>query len=290
MLIVFNPTAGRRRPALLWQAMDVLSTHGIRIELAETRFPGHAERLARDAARAGQGMVVAAGGDGTIAEVASGLHGSPAKLGIIPIGTANVLAHELGLPFQARPVAAALSTGHTRPLWPGIASGHAGSRLFVQMMGAGFDAAVVHRLPTGLKRLFGRGAYVMQTLRELVRYDFDPIRLRIDGTDRQAASVIVSKGRYYGGRYLLAPEAQADQPGFSVVLFRHGGPLRTLLYGAALPLGRLGRAPGVEQIRAHEIDFLGNAPRPLQADGDRAGFTPVSIRDASAPIHVVVPA
>lgn len=290
MLIVFNPTAGRRSPGLLWQALDVLSAHGIKTEMIATRFPGHAAALARHAVKNGTRMVIAAGGDGTIAEVATGLAGSSVPLGVIPTGTANVLAHEFNLPFMPGAIAATLADGHTQALWPGIATGSAGSRLFVQMIGAGFDARVVQRLPLGLKRIFGRGAYVMQTLRELPRTDFAPVRLRIDGTDHQAASVIVCKGRYYGGRHVLAPGACSRERGFSVVLFRHGGPLRTLCYGAALPWGTLARAPGVEQIRGHQIDFLGNAPIPLQADGDRAGFTPVSIRDAVAPIRLVVPA
>lgn len=289
MLIVFNPTAGRRRPGLLWKVIDVLSMHGMRLEIVETRFPGHAESLARDAVRAGTRTVIAAGGDGTIAEVATGLVGSDVMLGIIPLGTANVLAHELGLPFSPHAVASCLAAGRARPHWPGIAHGTSDSRMFVQMIGAGFDARVVHRLPLGLKRVLGRGAYVWQTLRELTRYEFEPIAFQVDGEHRQAASVVISKGRFYGGRYLLAPQARPGEPGFSVVLFKHGGIARTLGYAAALPLNMLSRASGVEEIRASRIDFLGNAPVALQSDGDRAGFTPVSIRDAPNPIRIVVP-
>ena len=93
-------------------------------------------------------MVVAAGGDGTIAEVASGLMGSPARLGVIPLGTANVLAHELALPFEPRAVAAALAFGRTRPLWPGVARGadgvaavRADARRGVRRPGRASDAA-----------------------------------------------------------------------------------------------------------------------------------------------------
>src|ERR1700677_4789321 len=103
MVIVFNPVAGRRRAHLLWRVLDVLVANGVRLDLAETHRAGHAEALAREAARRGEEMVVAAGGDGTIAEVANGLMGSGARLGVIPLGTANVLAHELGLPLQRRP-------------------------------------------------------------------------------------------------------------------------------------------------------------------------------------------
>ncbi len=288
MLIVFNPIAGRRRASLLWRVLDVLVANGVRLDLMETNRAGHAECLARDAVARGLPMVVAAGGDGTIAEVANGLMGSSTALGVIPLGTANVLAHELALPFAPRAVAAALAFGRTQPIWPGLAESDGATRLFVQMLGAGFDAHVVHTLPFALKRLCGRGAYVIQTLRELTRYGYDPISLRLDGQDLQAASVIVSKGRLYGGHYLLAPDARPDQPGFSVVLFERAGPLRTLMYGAALPLNRLGRAPGVRHIRASRIEFNGNRPVPVQTDGDKAGIIPLTITDAPNPIRIVV--
>ena len=232
-------------------------------------------------------MVVAAGGDGTIAEVANGLLGTSACLGVIPLGTANVLAHEMGLPFEPRAVAAALAFGRTRLLWPGLVQGADESRLFVQMLGVGFDAHVVHRLSIALKRAIGRGAYVLQTLHELAAYSFPPIHLRLDGEETQAVSVIVSKGRLYGGRFLLAPSACAGEPGFSVVLFDHAG-VGALLYCAALPFDMLGRAPGVRHVRARRIDFIGNDTVPAQTDGDAAGWTPITVTDAAAAIPVVV--
>jgi len=287
MVIIFNPVAGRRRAALLWRVLDVLAANGIRLDLAETHRAGHAEALAREAARGGASMVVAAGGDGTIAEVANGLMGSGARLGVIPLGTANVLAHELALPFAPRAVAAALAFGRTRTLWPGVARGPDSSRLFVQMLGIGFDAQVVHRLSLPLKRVLGKGAYVVQSLQETWRYKFPPIRLRIDSMETEAASAVISKGRLYGGKFLLAPESRPADPGFSVILFGCGGPAAALMYGAALPVGVLGRAPGVRHVRARRIEVIGNAPIPAQADGDAAGFTPLSVTDAPGPIEVV---
>jgi diacylglycerol kinase (ATP) len=288
MVIVFNPVAGRRRAHLLWRVLDVLSANGVRLELAETHRRGHAECLARDAVARGEPMVVAAGGDGTIAEVANGLMGSQARLGVIPLGTANVLAHELGLPFAPRAVAAALAFGRTRLLWPGQVNGTEGTRLFVQMLGVGFDAHVVHHLPFPLKKAFGKGAYVLQSVREMVRYRFPPIHLRIDDVETEAASVIVSKGCLYGGRFRLVSDAVPGEPGFSVVLFDCSGPGAALMYGAALPLNLLGHAPGVRHMRARRIDFIGNQIVPAQADGDAAGDAPSWVSDAPAPIHVVI--
>jgi YegS/Rv2252/BmrU family lipid kinase len=288
MIIIFNPTAGRRRAHALWRVLDVLSASGVRMELAETQHAGHATELAREAAAAGERLVVAAGGDGTIAEVANGLAGSDARLGVIPLGTANVLAHELGLPFAPRAVAAALAFGRTCVLWPGVAQGPDMTRLFVQMVGVGLDAQVVHGLNLPLKRFMGKGAYVAQTMREMIRYKFPRLRLRLDGVEMEAASVIVSKGKLYAGRFTLAPDADPGVPGFSVALFERYGPAAAMMYGAALPLNLLPRMPGLRIQMASAIEILGNGSIAAQADGDAAGATPITIRNAPTPIHVVV--
>ena len=288
MLVIHNPTAGRRRVHHLWHVLDVLVGHGVRLEVVETRGSGHASLLARDAVRSGVRQVVAAGGDGTIAEVTHGMLGAGARLGIIPLGTANVLAHELRLGFAASEIAATLVSGRVMTLWPGLAQSDAGSRLFVQMLGIGFDAHVVHRLSRPMKRMIGRGAYVVQTLRELPRYGFETIALEVDGVAYQAGSVIVCKGTLYGGPYMLAPEARPESPGFSVVLFERAGIAAALRASAALPLNRLSRLPGVIRLRARHVAFAGPGGLPAQSDGDAAGCTPLHVTDASAPIDVLV--
>jgi YegS/Rv2252/BmrU family lipid kinase len=287
LIVIYNPAAGQRKSGRLWRVLDILSGNGIRVRLEETRYAGHAMILAREAAQEPGRLIVAAGGDGTIAEVANGLAGSSARLGVIPLGTANVLARELNLPLAPRAVAAALAFGRTRTLWPGIARGSGPDRVFVQMLGVGLDAQVVHRLPGALKRALGRGAYVVQTLRELARYDYAPIRLRIDGQEAEAGSVIVSKGTLYAGQYMLAPGAKPGERGFSVALFGRCGPWSALMYGAALPLNLLPNAPGMRLIRASHVEILGNGQVPAQADGDPAGEVPITVVDAQSPIQVV---
>ena len=287
VIIIYNPIAGRRRITALWRVVDVLIANGLQPRIAETQSAGHATLLAREAAEADERMVVAAGGDGTIAEVAAGLLGSRSALGIIPLGTANVLSHELGLPHHAKALAAALAFGRTRTLWPGVAEGPDGNRVFVQMLGVGLDAQVVHRVNHRLKRAIGRQAYTLQTLREIGRYDYAPIRVRLDGVDTEVASVVVSKGRFYGGAYTLAPLASSSEPGFSVALFRHNGARAALGYGAALVLDRLGRAHSCELVRAQRVEILGG-DQPAQADGDPAGMTPIAVRDADVSLPVVV--
>jgi len=288
VLVIYNPTAGRRRIHRLWLVLDILTESGVRFEVVRTLHPGHAAELARQAVEAGVATVVAAGGDGTIADVAAGLIGGNTKLGIIPLGTANVLANELGLDFSPKGVAACLAFGRGQDLWPGIAESRSGTRLFVQMLGAGFDAQVVHRIWAPLKRAIGRSAYVAQTLCELVSYKFPKIDVRLDGEKLEAASVIISKGRLYGGPFLLAPNAHSSQPGFTAALFHHRGQLPALIYGAALPFGLLPQAPGLELRTANRIEISSPAATPVQADGDTAGFLPLTIKNAAGPITVVV--
>jgi diacylglycerol kinase family enzyme len=288
LLIIFNTVAGRRRATSLWRVLDLLIENGVKIEVAETQHAGHATELARIAALEGRNMVVAAGGDGTIAEVANGLIGSDTALGIIPLGTANVLAKEYRLSTGPRAIANALAYRRTQLLWPGIARMAGGEHVFVQMVGLGFDGAVVHGLQPLLKRLIGRGAYVWQSLWESIAYRFPKVRLTVDGKAYEAASVVVSKGRLYGGPYMLAPNAAPTSPGFQVALFEHPGTLPALLSGAALPLGLLPRCPGVRVVAGTSIDFSGSGPIMTQSDGDALAGTPASVVNAASPIALVV--
>ncbi len=258
------------------------------VRIARTTGPGHATELARAAVAQGETLVVAAGGDGTIAEVAQGLLGSAAALGVVPLGTANVLAHERGLPFKPRQIARMLIGNRRGWLWPGLARTTGGERLFVQMCGVGFDASVVARLPAGLKRVLGRAAYVVQALRTLVGYRYPRLRLQIDGVAHEAASAVIGKGRFYAGPYTLLPGARPGVAGFQVALFRDGSAWAVLLYGALLPLHLLWRAPGVTVLKATAIEVLGGGAD-VQADGDAAGVSPLRITDAPGPIALVVP-
>ncbi|CAA9263989.1 MAG: hypothetical protein AVDCRST_MAG27-3232 [uncultured Craurococcus sp.] len=289
MLIIFNPTAGQRRRQRLERALAVLRRLGRDFTLVETGHPGHAEQLAREAAREGRQVVVAAGGDGTIAEVAAGLAGGRAALGVLPLGTANVFAWELGIPVRPEASARLLAEGAARCVHPGQARFADGAaRLFVQMLGAGFDAAVVANLDLGLKQRIGRGAYVWQTVRELGRYRFPPLRVVFEEGEVQVSSVIVSKGRLYAGRHLLAPAAEMARPGFQVALFRGSGPVAAAAYGAALPLNLLPRMPGLVLRHATWLRIEGEGVA-VQADGDPAGRLPVEVQVAPAPLRVLLP-
>ena len=202
---------------------------------------------------------------------------------------ANVLAKEYKLSTGPRAIANALAYRRTQALWPGVAQVEGRAHVFVQMVGLGFDGAVVHGLQPLLKRVIGRGAYVWQSIWESVAYGFPPVRLSVDGKDYQAASVVVSKGRLYGGPYLLAPDAASTAPGFQVALFENSGTLPALLSGAALPLGLLPRCPGVRLVGGSHVEFSsGNGRILAQSDGDALTGTPAAVQNAASPIALVV--
>ncbi|GBR43468.1 diacylglycerol/lipid kinase family protein [Neokomagataea thailandica] len=290
MYVIHNPTAGRRNTRKLWAVLDCLLAHGISVKIMETRYGGHASSLAREAAEAGARIIIAAGGDGTIAETVSGMIGSSARLGIIPLGTANVLAHEYGIPFHTKDLAATLTSPHSTHLWPGMMQTNHQTKLFVQMVGAGFDAHVVHAINLHLKRAVGRNAYIIQTLTELPKYPFPDLTVTVDGSTYTAANAIISKGRLYGGPYTLDPTARPDRPGFSITLFRHGGVFSALRAGMALPQSRMSRLPGVISLKGAHVTITHPDGVPLQADGDAAGHTAVTLKDAAQPVQLATPA
>lgn len=273
LLVILNPAAGQRHQGRLRATLERLEALGCAVTLRETTRPGEASELARAADPGAFDAVVAAGGDGTINEVINGLISVKLPLGLLPLGTANVLASEIGLGLAPERVARSLAEGPQRP----ISCGRAGQRFFVQMAGVGFDAHVVEQVDLALKRRIGKGAYVVQAARQAFAFDFPSYQVRIGGVRHAAASVIVANGRNYAGKYLLAPEASIEAPAFQVCLFEAGGPLAVARYGLALQTGRLPWRKDIEFLQAERLIIEGPVGDPVQGDGDVIARLPVEI-------------
>jgi YegS/Rv2252/BmrU family lipid kinase len=287
LLVIFNPTAGGRRRRRLDAALAALEHRGWDCELLETQARGDAEALAYSASSESKATrLLVAGGDGTINEAVNGALKAGARLpfGIIPLGTANVLAAELGMLDMGEAVDAA-AAGVMRTIWPGVANG----RNFVMMAGAGFDAHVVANVDSALKKKIGKLAYVATMIRLAFRFPFPLYRVRIDGMWHEAGSVVVSKGHFYGGRFVLAPQARLDKPEFQVCLFTRSGRWNLIRYALALPLGLLTKLKDIKLIAAREVLIEGPENDPVQGDGDVIAHLPVTIRLAEQPLTVMVP-
>lgn len=292
VLIIHNPNAGRRqRRHRLQTVVAELERLGARIELRPTAGPGDAIRFAHAAlasAAAGDGpdVVVAAGGDGTINEVVNGLAGGPLPLALLPLGTANVLAAEIGLEEHPDEVVRAILHGPAVPIHLGDANG----RRFTLMAGIGLDADVVATVSQRLKRRTGKFAYAVATLMRWIEYRRHRFRIDIDGVPHEAAAAVVANGRYYAGRFVCAGEARLTEPCLHVCLFEKPGRWQAACYMLALFGGFLPRLKSYRVVTGREIEILEEGERPVQGDGDVITRLPARIRVADETIALVMPA
>jgi diacylglycerol kinase family enzyme len=299
VLLILNPTAGRRRRGLVDAVVDRVRAAGWTVDVVETQAVGDARRLAETCDSARYGVVAVAGGDGTINEVVNGLAAravTAPPLALVPLGTANVLAHELGLDDNAAALARAMTVGREVLMHPGQARDSGAPRCFSLMAGAGFDAKVVAGVTAPLKRRWGKGAYVWRSLVEAQRYR--PVRyaVEIDGRHHEAASVIVTRARHYAGPYLVAPEAALETPLLHVCLFERWGWMQALRFGAALVCGTLPVTSGYRVVSGHTVSIsvlndAGESRRqPVQIDGDDALTLPVTIGISTEAVRLLRPA
>lgn len=286
ILVIHNPAAGRRRWDRLQAVLDELSVLGVSATVRSTTGPGDAERLVGAVSAGDFDVVAIAGGDGTFNEALNGVSGSTPALGVIPLGTANVLAADIGLDPAPRPVAAALALGEIRPVRVGLANG----RRFAMMAGIGFDAHVVAGVDLGLKRRIGKGAYGVAAAVQFARFAWPPYLVSADGRDHPAASVVIAKGRHYGGNFVIAPAARIEDASFQVCLFLRKGRFALPRYAAALFGGRLAERPDVKLLTAARVTVTGPAGDPVQLDGDADLGLPLAVGIAPEPVRLVYPA
>jgi diacylglycerol kinase (ATP) len=291
LLVIFNPTAGGRKHRRLRRWLSHLAALGAEVTLRETQGPRHAEALARAADGAIFDAVAVAGGDGTINEAVNGLAASALPLAILPLGTANVLAAELGLPRHVADLAHLAAFAPATPLWPGEAlpDGASAARRFLVMAGIGFDAEVVEHLDLALKRRAGKLAYVASIMGRLRDYRPCSYRAEVDGVAVEGASLVAAKAHFYGGRFVLAPAARLDDPSLQVVLFGRAGRGAALGYLASMGLGVLPRLPSIRILPAREVRLLEPTGAPVQLDGDVQLRLPARLRLAATPLPVVRP-
>jgi diacylglycerol kinase (ATP) len=285
LLIILNPAAGWRRRQRLAPVLARLREHGCAFVLRETERAGDAERFAAEVDPGEFDLVVAAGGDGTVNETINGLARSGLPLALIPIGTANVLAAEIGLRTDPAAVARCVALGQPPP----IALGAANGRRFILMAGAGFDAHVVADVSVRMKRWLGKGAYVLSTLRQLLVFDFPSYEVLIDNAVQHAASVIITNAHYYGGRFVCAPEASLESDTLQVCLFERAGRLAAIGYAFALFSGGLPTVSGYRVIEARRIEIRGRPGEPIQVDGDGIGQLNAAVEVLPKALDLVFP-
>jgi YegS/Rv2252/BmrU family lipid kinase len=287
--LIANPGAGLAGAPLVEDVARMLAARGANVERTTAADLKAAMHAAREAAVSGRfDGVVAAGGDGTIRHVASALIGTDMPLGIIPVGTGNVLAYEIGLAASPAAVVAALLDGPVST----VACAEANGETFLLMVGAGFDARVLCGLDQRLKSRVGKMAYAGPLLGALIR-PADTLSVTVDGQHRTASWAVIANARHYGGRFVLAPRAGILERGLEAILFKSRS--RAVLVGQLMSLaaGRLEprAAPGgdVEMLRCSHVAITARDAVPTQIDGDVLGTTPLEISAGTAELRLIVP-
>lgn len=278
--VLLNPAArGGRNRALREPLARALAAAGVEAEIIETTGPGDAERRAAEIGADG-GLVVSAGGDGTLHEVVNGLAGTAATLGVLPLGTGNDFAHALGMPNRLADAARALVDAPVTQIDLGTvrwteADGSERTRHFANCLGMGFDAHAAG-LAAHTKWMGGRAAYLGAVLRTLWAWRRPDLAVRVDASDLAFEGPLflceVGNGHSIGGGFLTTPDARPDDGLLDVCLVRHIDPRRALRLLPQTFSGRHVSAPEVTMAQTTRLSLTVTASRRrglgLQADGE----------------------
>lgn len=300
--VILNPSAGQTASNVgLDRALDVLAGHGWALTVRESQARGDVTRLAAAAARDGAEAVVVVGGDGTLSEAANGLAGSATALGLLPMGTGNVWAAQVGM--VASPTllnkpdlleaAEALVVSQPRRVDMGLAHTIRGDHYFLLWAGVGLDAIIQHVVDTEVrpvKRRFGQMAYVWAAARPILEYRGTSARVQLDTvrTRGRITFLVISNVQMYAG-FTLVPEAIVDDGWLDIAIFEGSSWLDTLRHIGQLAIRRHLDDPACRIYRAREVVIETDHELPVHYDGDTMGDTPLIARVAPQALTVLIP-
>ena len=290
-LLIVNPTSGQGKAAREKRKLLDLVSNMPHIHARLTTHAGEACELASEAASQGFERVIVAGGDGTISQAINGLAESGLPLGIIPLGTGNVLAHDLGIPSNN--IAKALEiigAGKIREVDLARADG----RRFVLMAGFGFDAAVVDSVSPKIKDIWGTMAYAPAIIEHLVKYTPTQFRLTLDDDvayETEAFAVVVANCGTYAYSFKIAPEAVFDDGLLDVIVFEKGPGATFRLIGQCLSSVFQTKIAGLDAtyFKSSRVRVESDPPVKMQIDGDVSGESGVEIDIFPKSLRLIVP-
>lgn len=306
-LLIYNPTSGGRRLQRLRDiesAVRILKELGMTIELAPTTEAGHAREIARFAVEQRREMVIACGGDGTVNEIINGLAGSQVPMALLPAGTANILAKELGIPWDIPRAARLIPDGVIRRIALGlVTTGNgagntntggipAGGRYFLSVGGAGPDGAIVNGVDGELKKKIGVMAYWLEGMKQIFSYDFPEMRVRSNGDEHMASIIVVGRTANYGGPFKITVNATLFEDSFEFLTNSTRSRVRYLACLPALWMGRIREMDGIKTWKATEVvcESANGNPVYAQVDGEPIGTLPLKFRIVPDALSLVTPA
>ena len=278
IIIIANPASRTFSLQKVRQAANFLNLKGFQTKLLFTDHQDHACELAREALAEEPHVIVAAGGDGTINEVINGMAGSTIPLGILPLGTTNVLAKEASIPASVPEALEKLVSGTPTAVSLGKINAPLHetwrSRYFCLMAGIGFDAKAVSDVKRSIKKLSGEGAYILSGMRNLITYRPEKLFFTVDGTVHAGYAAIIGKASRYGGDFKVTPDVHISDPFFCLCILTGNSRIDLLRFAMGVIRGTHLSNPQIRYLRATEISVQGSAH--VQLDGDYFGMTPAA--------------
>ena len=264
-LMLINPISGTRdKNGICDLTATRLQGAGIDLDIVHTQYKGHGAELASKAAEGGADIVVVAGGDGTVNEVASALLHTDTALGIIPCGSGNGLARSLGLPMDFEAAIDIIARNLPCSVDCGVADG----RPFFCTFGMGFDAVVTEKFASGERR--GKMQYVRSALLEFINFTPDSYALEIDGEiyTEEALLIAVCNTPQYGNNAYIAPRASLTDGLLDVTVIRNSSVIQQAMAGIGLLSGQIDRNRYVDTFKAKDVKIIRLKDGPAQIDGE----------------------
>ena len=293
--LIYNPSARVLDRAGIEEidlTLNALREAGHQVTPVRTRGPGSGDEVARECVGSGADLILVAGGDGTINEAANGVIGEQVAFGILPGGTANILANELGLTGPMEKLARRVSDWIPHRICVGLltADGGASHRYFLMVAGVGLDAHIVTQVDPDLKRSQGKLSYWIAGLAEFSR-ELDEFSAVAGGFNRPVSFALASRVRNYGGSVVITAKAGLLRRDFAVALFEGRNAFRYLTYLGGVLTHKLEGMDGVTLLHTTSVEFLprGDNPVYVQVDGEIAGALPAKVEIVPDALTLLVP-
>lgn len=284
--LIVNPVSGGYSRQRLAQVTAALEAGGLAPELLLTENAADAELFSRRICQEREEpFLIAVGGDGTVNGVINGLAAKKATLAVLPLGTANVLAKELGI-ISLEDAVARIARGTTRPLTVGLLEAGGVRRRFLLMAGIGVDGSIVRGVREREKRVIGKGAYLLSAARLLCDWERERLVVTAGGRRIECHSVVVCNAARYGGGFIFAPDAELFTPEFRVACITAETRSAYLRLALAVISGRVTENRDLVCFGAEEL--LVSGKKAVQADGDYCCDAPVRITANSGFARLVV--
>jgi diacylglycerol kinase (ATP) len=298
--LILNPKAGEKRNrenkikralSLNVQSLEeeiegYFKQAGIKIVTYITKAPKDATKEAKKSVKEGYDIVIAGGGDGTHNEVINGIINSNIKLGILPLGTVNGMAIELGIPFNLKKACEVIIKGNTRKIDLGTANGGT----FMMTAGVGFDAHAVTEVKPLIKKFIGTPAYPIAALKSL--FSYKPVELKIDVPGQDIIKgyfVIFNNLTTYGGLFPITPDAKLDDGFLEMCVFKEKDVLSLMKYTIGIASGDLTKVKGLKYLKIKHAIITADEPVLYHREAEIGGTTPVEIKVLKKKLIMLVP-